>query len=185
MPYIDVIHENDAEGDLKDIYDDIIRRRGKMSNIMRIHSLMPKAMERHMDMYLTIMFERSGLSRDERELIGVVVSAANNCAYCVNHHVEALNHYWKDGSRSSQAGKDFRSLGLDERALSMLEFAEKLTLHPGSMIEDDIKRMRDAGLSDQEILNVDLIAAYFNFVNRIVLGMGVEFSEEEVRGYRY
>jgi alkylhydroperoxidase family enzyme len=43
--------------------------------------------------------------------------------------------------------------------------------------------LRAVGLSDQDILDVSLITAYFNFVNRIALGLGVAFSDEEVSGY--
>jgi len=41
------------------------------------------------------------------------------------------------------------------------------------------------GLTDEEILSVNLVTSYFNFVNRIALGLGVEFSEEEIKGYKY
>lgn len=49
------------------------------------------------------VFGRSGLKRAERELIAVVVSATNGCAYCVQHHAEALNSYWKDSERGCSA----------------------------------------------------------------------------------
>ncbi|MDQ3522084.1 MAG: carboxymuconolactone decarboxylase family protein, partial [Gemmatimonadota bacterium] len=62
-------------------------------------SLHPAAMQAHMDLYMAVMFQRSGISREERELIAVVVSAANRCAYCVSHHAAALNAYWKDQER--------------------------------------------------------------------------------------
>ncbi|MGM0510932.1 MAG: peroxidase-related enzyme, partial [Thermoplasmatota archaeon] len=41
------------------------------------------------------------------------------------------------------------------------------------------------GFGDDDILNIDLVASYFNFVNRIALGLGVEFLPEEVKGYDY
>ena len=40
-------------------------------------------------------------------------------------------------------------------------------------------------LTDEDILNINLVVSYFNFVNRIANGLGVEFSEEEVKGYKY
>ena len=53
------------------------------------------------------------------------------------------------------------------------------------MSEEDIVALREKGLSDSEILSVNLIASYFNFVNRIALGLGVEFTPDEVGGYEY
>ena len=67
----------------------------------------------------------------------------------------------------------------------MLEFAEKLTLYPGNMEEDDVKSLRENGYSDEEILSIALITNYFNFVNRVANGLGVDFSEEEMKGYKY
>ncbi len=70
MAWIQIIDEDEATGELKAIYDDLTQRRGKMSNIMRVHSLHPAAMQAHMDLYLKIMFSRSGgLRRADRELL--------------------------------------------------------------------------------------------------------------------
>ena len=99
MAWIKQIDENAADGKLNDIYDEIRDSRGKISNIMKIHSLDPDTMKYHLDIYLSIMFSKSTLSREERELIAIVVSALNNCTYCINHHAEALNAYWKDDSK--------------------------------------------------------------------------------------
>lgn len=60
---------------------------------------MPDTMVKHLDLYLSIMFSKTNLTREEKEILAVVVSKNNNCDYCVNHHAEALNHYWKDSER--------------------------------------------------------------------------------------
>ena len=67
----------------------------------------------------------------------------------------------------------------------MLNFAEKLTLNPEEMVEDDAQKLKDAGLTDNEILSITLVTSYFNFVNRNAKAQGVEFSEEEMKGYKY
>jgi len=67
----------------------------------------------------------------------------------------------------------------------MLEFAEKLTLHPGNMKENDVESLRKNRFSDEEILSITLITNYFNFVNRVSNSLGVDFSEEEMKGYKY
>ncbi len=51
------------------------------------------------------------------------------------------------------------------------------------MTESDLGELRAEGLSDRDILDLTLIVAYFNFVNRIALGLGVTYSEDEVGGY--
>ena len=185
MPYIKVIEEEDAGSELKKTYERVKGARGKLSNILKIQSLLPKTIETHLNLYMSIMFDQSGLKRADRELIAVVVSVANECEYCVNHHAEALLNYWKDENRDLQAGKDFRKLDLSKKQIAMLEFAEKLTKFPGNMDENDIEKLRNSGFNDEEILSISLVTNYFNFVNRNANALGVEFSEEEVKGYKY
>lgn len=115
----------------------------------------------------------------------MVVSALNDCAYCVRHHSAALNAYWKDEERVRLAAEDRHALELPSRTSAMLEYAEALTRTPAAVIQRHIEAMRKEGLTDEDILSVNLIIAYFNVVNRMALGLGVEHSEEEVGGYRY
>jgi uncharacterized peroxidase-related enzyme len=185
MPFIKVIEQNEATGELKDIYAKVVGERGKLSNILKVHSLLPKTIKTHLDLYMSIMFDKAGIRRAERELIATVVSAANKCEYCVNHHAEALKFYWKDDEKVQMAVKDFRKLDLPDKAKSMLEYAEKLTLHPDQMSENDMVVLRENGFSDEQILSIVLIVNYFNFVNRLANGLGVEFTQEEMKGYKY
>ena len=185
MSWITVIEEKDSSGELKKIYDEIKKKRGKLSNIMKVHSLNPKAMERHMQLYLSIMFSSSRLSRADRELIAVVVSSINTCDYCIKHHAEALNFYWKDQQKINNLIKDYKSVDISDKTADMLDYVVKLTRKPNDINKSDIKKLREACFSDEDILNINLITSYFNFVNRIALGLGVDFSEDEIKGYTY
>jgi uncharacterized peroxidase-related enzyme len=159
--------------------------RGKVYNIMRVQSLHPEAMAAHLDMYLAVMFSRSGLRRAERELVAVVVSAAIRCAYCVRHHAEALKARWKDDARVAQAAEDYTQVDLSERVRALGDYGDALTRDPAAVTKGPVVRLRAAGLSARDILDANLIASYFNFVNRIAKGLGVEFTEAEATGYRY
>lgn len=78
MSYIKLIHEDEAEGKLKELYEGM---GNKVANIIKVHSLFPESMEAHLAFYKTIMFKKSPLSRAQREMIATTVSAANNCHY--------------------------------------------------------------------------------------------------------
>ena len=185
MPWIRVIDEDDADEKLKTAYGKIKGARGKVANILKIHSLKPDTMVAHEELYLTLLFRKSGLSREEREILAVVVSVANSCEYCIQHHAEALAHYWNDRGRIDLLIHDVGALDLPAKTRAMVTYAIKLTQQPGEMQEQAIEDLRQAGFSDEDILSINLIISYFNFVNRIALGLGVEFSEEEVKGYNY
>jgi uncharacterized peroxidase-related enzyme len=185
MAWIKTIDEDEADGVLQTVYEDMIKSRGKISNIMKVQSLNPEAMKKHMDLYLTLLYGKSGLSRQIRELIAIIVSSTNQCQYCVNHHAEALKHYWKDEDRIQKVLSDPFSVDFSSKDQAMIEYVIKLTKTPSMITEQDIKRLQEVGFSDGDILDITLITCYFNFVNRIVLGLGVHFSDEEMKGYKY
>jgi uncharacterized peroxidase-related enzyme len=185
MPYIEVIEEHDADDALKQAYDKVAGDRGRAANILRIHSLLPETMTGHLDFYMKIMFAKGALNRQERELVATVVSAANDCEYCVNHHAEALFAYVKDRDIVNQIGKDYTQVELSEKERAMCDHAVKLTQYPDHVGESDVETLRQAGLSDKDVLHLTMVIGYFNFVNRMALGLGVPFSEEEIKGYKY
>ena len=183
MSWIDKVEVSDADGKLGAMYAELLEKRGKISNILKVHSLSPTAMGDHLNLYMTIMFGKSGLSRAEREAVAVVVSANNDCAYCINHHVEALRHYIEDEEILEMLATADGLETLEPRLSNIVRHAEKLTSAPSAMTESDLGELRAVGLADKDILDLTLIVGYFNFVNRIALGLGVEFSAEEMSGY--
>lgn len=72
---------------------------------------------------------------------------------------------------------DYRSAEIDRATLAMLEFAERVTLSPARMQEADIDRLRQAGFSDEAILDIVHITGYFNHINRVADALGVELED--------
>ena len=81
MAWIETIDEDDAVGLLKELYARMRDPRGPVDNILKIHSLNPASLRAHYDFYKTVMHGPSELSRVEREMVAVVVSAVNRCHY--------------------------------------------------------------------------------------------------------
>ncbi|MDJ0812117.1 MAG: peroxidase-related enzyme [Woeseiaceae bacterium] len=184
MSWIDEVDAAEADGQLEEIYAELVAKRGKVSNILKVHSLNPEAMQNHLDLYMTVMFGQSGLSRAEREAVGVVVSATNDCAYCVNHHAEALRRHIKDDETLEMLLSADGLETLEPRLSNIVRYAEKLTSAPAAMTESDLGELRAVGLDDKDILDVALVTAYFNFVNRIAQSLGVSFTPDEMTGYK-
>ncbi len=82
-PWIRVVDEDAADMDpsLAELYGKMRDPRGHVDNILKIHSLHPESLKIHFDFYKLVMYGRSSLSRIQREMIAVVVSAANECHY--------------------------------------------------------------------------------------------------------
>lgn len=186
MPYIKVINHPEAEGELKEIYDHLVETRGKLAEVHKIQSLNPRSIMNHMDLYMTIMFGKSPLKRYQREMIAVVVSAANDCEYCQIHHGAALNHFWKNKEKVNALWTDYQSVDLDNADRLLCEYAHVLSKTPGAVTEAAyLIPLKEAGLEDRAILDAALVIAYFNFVNRLVLGLGVQLEEDKGEGYKY
>ncbi len=81
MAWIKVIPEENASGELKQLYEQMMEPWGGVDNILKIHSLNPASLRAHFEFYKTLMWGASGLTRIQREMIAVVVSAANHCHY--------------------------------------------------------------------------------------------------------
>ncbi len=82
----------------------------------------------------------------------------------------------KDGARAAAVRDDYRSAGLTPRELAILDYATKLTHSPKEMCEGDVIALRDVGLSDAAILDVCQVTSYYNYVNRLADGLGVELE---------
>jgi uncharacterized peroxidase-related enzyme len=186
MANINVISHEEADGRLKDIYDNLVKTRGKLAEVHMIQSLRPESIVKHMELYLEIMFSKSELTRAEREMIAVVVSAANQCEYCQTHHGEALNHYWKDEEKVKILRINYHSLDLPTKHMALCDYAWILTKNPEKANDNMlIGELKQQGLSDAACLDATLVIAYFNFVNRIVLGHQVGLETDVGAGFNY
>ena len=81
MAWIKVIHETEATGCLKELYTKNREPWGGVDNILKIHSLAPDTLTAHLSLYKILMHGSGELSRPQREMIAVVVSAINQCHY--------------------------------------------------------------------------------------------------------
>jgi uncharacterized peroxidase-related enzyme len=185
VAYIKVIDEDKAEDRLFETYDQIQRNRGRVSNMLRVQSLNPKGLRAHLDLYMTTVFGKGGLSRREAELLAVVVSSVNGDTYCTTHHSEALDRYAKDPAWVKAVAQDPMKAKLNEREAALVHFALGLTRTPSKGSKEAVSALRSRGFTDEQILQATEIVAYFNFANRISLGLGVELEADGERDYHY
>lgn len=83
-----------------------------------------------------------------------------------------------------QVKDDWRKMELSKAEYAMLEFAEKLTLTPSNMRQADVQKLRDAGWTDRDILDIVHVCAYFNFRVRVVDGLGLEVADWQIQRAR-
>jgi uncharacterized peroxidase-related enzyme len=177
MAWIRTIDEDHATDLLKTFYKKYGDPFTGVDNIWKAHSMNPESLRFHYDLYKHLATGKSALSRMQREMIGVVVSAANGCAYCVRHHGRNLFQLTKNKSLLAAMEGDFRSADIPQKDIAMLAYARKLTVEPGAMAREDVESLRAAGFKDTDILDIALLTAYCNLENRLANGLGVEIEK--------
>ena len=96
-------------------------------------------------------------------------------------HAEFLRRASLDDELAAELRRDYTQANLSAADRAMLDFAVKLTRAPWKHTRDDVERLRAAGFDDTAVLQITLIAAYFNYINRIADALGVGKSEGEGR----
>ncbi len=81
-----------------------------------------------------------------------------------------------DDAKVEAIEKNYTGAPLTGRERAILDYARKLTEAPASVTREDVVTLRNAGLKDDEILDVCQVASYYNYVNRIADGLGVELE---------
>ena len=117
------------------------------------------------------------LSGRERELIALVVSLDNRCEACIITHAGALEAHGMDKRNADVLLANWRRAELSDRERALAEFASNLTLHCDMASEDDLDALREAGVREEEILEVVQIVAIFNATNRLNAGLGIKVDD--------
>ena len=94
-----------------------------------------------------------------------------------------MHAHWNDlraeveHSLADRVRKDWRSAGLDRATAALLAYGEKLTRSPSAIAEQDVQDLRDVGWSDRAIHDAAQVIAYFNYINRVADGLGIDPEE--------
>lgn len=184
MSWIRTVGDSDAEGPLRSLYERVRGPGGQVDAILRLHALRPHTLAGHLALYKAALHHPGNrLPRSLLEALGAWVSLLNRCDYCVEHHFAGIDRLVgvERGTavrRALEAGRPEDAFGPKE--VAAFRYAERLTRDPASLREEDVEVLREAGLEDGEILEVNQVAAYFAYANRTVQGLGATTVGEEL-----
>ena len=114
------------------------------------------------------------LTGQERELVALVVSLENRCEACIITHAGALQAHGMAKRTIDVVLCNWRRADLTDCEMAMARFAAHLTVHPQEANEAELHKLRDAGLREDELLEIVQIVAIFNATNRLNAGLGVK-----------
>ncbi len=151
---------------------------GFVPNVYRAYTLRPQQLRGFMALYDSIMMDDSGLSKAEREMIAVAVSAQNHCFYCLTSHGAVLRVRSKDAVLADTIAANYRAADLSPRQRAMLDFAVKITRASDTCSDEDIDALRGHGFSDEDIMDIIQTAAFFNYSNRVASALELRPNRE-------
>ncbi len=140
---------------------------GFVPNVLAAYSFDAAKLETFVALYNDLMLAPSGLSKLEREMIAVAVSAQNRCYYCLVAHGAAVRAMSGDPVLGELMAMNYRAARLSKRHRAMLDFAVKVTTESWKIEEDDREALRRAGFSDRDIWDIAAVAAFYNMTNRV------------------
>lgn len=151
----------------------IAEKIGFVPNVARLLAITPDHFLGWWSYFDDLMRGPSGLTKTQREMIAVVVSAEVHCPYCVTAHAAALRLRTKDAALVDRLAANHRHIELPARDEAMLDFAVKLTHTPEACDEDDLVHLREVGFTDQDILHIIEVTAIFNYNVRLATATGL------------
>jgi uncharacterized peroxidase-related enzyme len=140
---------------------------GFVPNVLKAYAFDMAKLSAFVAMYNDLMLAPSGLSKLEREMIAVAVSAHNRCYYCLVAHGAAVRQLSGDPPLGELVAMNYRAARLSKRERAMLDFAVKLTAEPWHVEQEDRDRLRRTGFSDRDIWDIAAVAGFFNMTNRV------------------
>ncbi len=183
VAWIDTVAPERARGRIREIYDGLVARNGRLHNLYRAHSLRPETMEGADLLYQAVLHcADNTLEAWRAELIATYTAALTGCRYAYLNHGENFVRHYPDEARGRRILEAlWTSLPreeLDDKSLALLDHAGKLTLRPRDMNDGDVSALRAAGIDDGEIVEANQICASFNYYVRCLNGLGTVLDEE-------
>lgn len=155
------------DADMQAYFDKCQEKLGLIPNVLVAYAFDQPKLRAFAAFYNDLMLAPSGLTKAEREMIAVAVSAENRCPYCLTAHGAALRQLTGDPALAETIAQNWRAAALPERQRAMLAFAVKVT-HASALIEDpDREALRAAGFTDRDIWDIAAVAGFYNMSNRI------------------
>jgi uncharacterized peroxidase-related enzyme len=178
--WLDIPGADEVPDEVRELWAKPLEKLGFVPNVLRAYAIRPRHLELWNQFYDELMRGESGLTKAQREMIAVVVSTANRCHYCIVSHSAALRKLTGDPILVEQLQTNHAYAKVDPRERAMLDFALKLTERSSTCTEADVDALREAGWTDEDVMDIAEVTAMFNFTNRLASGLGWRPNPEYV-----
>ena len=145
--------------------------------LLQVFRAHPETARPLMDFHELIMRRPSAFTAAERELIAAYVSGVNACGYCHGVHTKTAEAFGVPAGVLEAALADLDTAPIEDKLRPVLRYVGKLTSSPSRMTAADAEAVFAAGWDEQALYDAVLVCALFNFMNRMVDGLGITADE--------
>ena len=153
---------------------------GFIPNYFKAQTARPDLIDAQVELVDAILLKEGALSRQLKEYVFLVCSAANLSTYCVTAHCEIIRLLKIEGPEPEQVALDHMATDLPIVDKALLNFTLKLNNHPLKVTQDDIDDLKTYGFNDQQILEAVICVGLAKFANYVGFGLGT-VPDYEVR----
>jgi uncharacterized peroxidase-related enzyme len=151
---------------------------GFIPNVLTAYSHSLAKLETFAAFYNELMLAPSGLSKLEREMIAVVVSAENRCWYCLVAHGAAVRALSGKPELGEALAFNYRAAEITPRQRAMLDFSAKMARASAEIGDVDRDKLRKSGFSDEDIWDIAAVASFYAMSNRMASATGMQPNPE-------
>jgi uncharacterized peroxidase-related enzyme len=145
---------------------------GFVPNLFRAQTKRPALIEAEAELVGAVLMNQGALTRQEKEFIFLVCSAANLSTYCVAAHCEIARMLGIDGPEPEQIAIDHAAAQIPMRIKALLGFAAKLNRQPTKVSRGDIDALHVYGYTDEQIIETVVTVGLAKFTNTVAFGLG-------------
>jgi uncharacterized peroxidase-related enzyme len=159
-------------------FDICTEKLGFVPNVLRAYAFDIDKLNAFTAMYNDLMLAPSGLTKLEREMVAVAVSAENRCFYCLVAHGAAVRQLSGDPALGEMIAMNYRVAPITPRQRAMLDFAVLMTKASATIEEAHRDALREHGLTDRDIFDLASVAGFFNMTNRVASAIAMAPNPE-------
>jgi uncharacterized peroxidase-related enzyme len=145
---------------------------GFIPNFFRAQSMRTDLIEAEVNLSGTILIKEGALTRQQKEYIFLVCSAANLSTYCVTAHCEMVRMLKLEGPEPEQIAIDHVHAKIPVADKALLNFCAKLNTQGSKIGSSDVEALRTYGFTEQQILEAVLLVGWAKFANTVAFGLG-------------
>jgi uncharacterized peroxidase-related enzyme len=173
VTWIETIAPEDATGALAQAYEHQRGKLGHVTELTQLGSLYPDLVAERLRLYEVVESAPSSVPAWGRRAVALLTSVLNHCRFCTVGHTLKLEEAGRGALAEAIKRDPLTAESGDPAVDALLAYTRRLVLHPAELTEADVITLREAGWDDLAILDVNDIAAYYSYINRVATGLGL------------